>query len=524
MDAADLGVLEAAALIAARELSSSELTQACLARIHERDGAHTHAGDPDSVNAWVRVYEEAALTAAARADALLGESAPPTRLWGIPIGLKDLYAVGGTPLTASSRLLDDRPDSDCDVWARLAAHGMILLGHLHTHEFAVGGTTDQVGNPWALERSAGGSSGGSAAALAARMVPAATGTDTAGSLRIPSALCGTSTIKPTRGLVSLRGVVPLAESLDHAGPMARALEDCAPLLAAMAGPDLARPASALAAPAPAVLPARRGGLAPLAGVRLALSPRTAGADLDADVAEGFDAAVAQCRSLGAVLVEPPPPPLALDAGDDFLEVLYAELLVYHRRFDGRREDYRPSLREWVEQAEARTVSAEGYVAAQTRRRATTSELAHWLAEHRIAALLEPTVPCTAPLRGDGYERAGSDYALISLTHFWDWTGFPVVAIPAGVGTRSALPVGVSLIGAAGSDWDSARHRHPAASGPRRPRAATRGLTRPGGVRPAQGGPDPRWASLAPEWPAGGCEFPRWREARPGKSGDTFHTT
>ena len=453
VDAADLGVLEAAALIAARELSSSELTQACLARIHERDGAHTHAGDPDSLNAWVRVYEEAALTAAARADALLGESAPPTTLWGIPIGLKDLYAVGGTPLTASSRLLDDRPDRDCDVWARLAAHGMILLGHLHTHEFAVGGTTDQVGNPWALERSAGGSSGGSAAALAARMVPAATGTDTAGSLRIPSALCGTSTIKPTRGLVSLRGVVPLAESLDHAGPMARALEDCAPLLAAMAGPDLARPASALAAPAPAVLPARRGGLAPLAGVRLALSPRTAGADARRRRRRrlrrsGRAVPVARRRPGRAASA-----PLALDAGDDFLEVLYAELLVYHRRFDGRREDYRPSLREWVEQAEARTVSAEGYVAAQTRRRATTSELAHWLAEHRIAALLEPTVPCTAPLRGDGYERAGSDYALISLTHFWDWTGFPVVAIPAGVGTRSALPVGVSLIGAAGSDWD-----------------------------------------------------------------------
>ena len=215
--------------------------------------------------------------------------------------------------------------------------------------------------------------------------------------------------------------------------------------------DLARPASALATPAPrrpARPPPGRSGHA----VRLALSPRAAGADLDADVAEGFDAAIAQCRALGAVLVDPPPPELALAVGDDFLDVLYAELLVYHRRFDGRRERYRPSLREWVEQAEARKVSAEGYVAAQTRRRATTSELAHWLAEHRIAALLEPTVPCVAPLRGDGYDRAGSDYALISLTHFWDWTGFPVVAIPAGIGTRSALPVGVSLIGPAGSDW------------------------------------------------------------------------
>ena len=136
------------------------------------------------------------------------------------------------------------------MWRRLAAAGMVLLGHLHTHEFAAGGTTDQVGSPWARERSAGGSSGGSAAALAAHMVPAATGTDTAGSLRIPSACCGTSTIKPTRGRVSMAGVVPLSWSLDHAGPMARTLADCRLLLAAMAGPDRGRAESALHAPEP----------------------------------------------------------------------------------------------------------------------------------------------------------------------------------------------------------------------------------------------------------------------------------
>ena len=127
--------------------------------------------------------------------------------------------MAGKPLTASSRVADLAPDEDCVVWANLAARGMVLVGHLHTHEWAAGGSTDQVGNPWALDRTAGGSSGGSAAALAARMVPAATGSDTAGSLRIPSALCGTSTIKPTRGRVSLQGVIPLSESLDHAGPM-----------------------------------------------------------------------------------------------------------------------------------------------------------------------------------------------------------------------------------------------------------------------------------------------------------------
>ena len=206
---------------------------------------HSHEGDPASINAWVRVYEEDAVAAAARADELLAAGGELPRLLGVPLGLKDLYGVAGKPVTASSSLLADVPAEDCDVWRRLRAAGMVLLGHLHTHEFAAGGTTDQVGSPWDRARSAGGSSGGSAAALAARMVPAATGTDTAGSLRIPSACCGTSAIKPTRGRVSLAGVVPLSWSLDHAGPMARTLADCRLLLAAMAGPDRGRAESAL---------------------------------------------------------------------------------------------------------------------------------------------------------------------------------------------------------------------------------------------------------------------------------------
>ena len=211
-------------------------------------------------------------------------------LTGIPVGLKDLYGVAGKPVTASSSLLDDVPGEDCDVWKRLAAAGMVLLGHLHTHEFAAGGTTDQVGNPWDLERSPGGSSGGSGAALAACMVPAATGTDTAGSLRIPSACCGTSAIKPTSGRVSLAGVVPLSWSLDHAGPMARTLADCGLLLQAMAGPDRRLAETALHAALPDALP-ERAAARPLEGVRLAVSPRAASVELDADVAAGFELAL-----------------------------------------------------------------------------------------------------------------------------------------------------------------------------------------------------------------------------------------
>ena len=281
---------------------------------------------------------------------------------------------------------------------------MVLLGHLHTHEFAAGGTTDQVGNPWALERSAGGSSGGSAAALAAHMVPAATGTDTAGSLRIPSACCGTSSIKPTRGAVSLTGVVPLSWSLDHAGPMARSLADCRLLLAAMAGPSPG--ARRERSPGASAERAAKRPVAAARGVRLAVSPRLAGADLDADVAAGLELALDACRRLGAVLVEPPSPDVSRDVGEDFLDVLTTELLVYHRRFDGRRELYRPSLREWVEEGERRAVCGEAYVAAQLRRREQTAAWAAWLDEHRLAAVIEPTIPVVAPLRGDGYEHCG----------------------------------------------------------------------------------------------------------------------
>jgi aspartyl-tRNA(Asn)/glutamyl-tRNA(Gln) amidotransferase subunit A len=212
-DPADLGVLEAARELRARRLSAGELLDAVLARIAARNGGEpTFDGAPDAVNAWARIYpEEAAATARAADARLSGEGDDAPLLCGVPIGVKDLYAVAGLPVTASSRMLEGNvAEEDCVAWARLRAAGMVLVGHTHTHEFAFGGTTDQVGNPWALDRSAGGSSGGSAAALAARMVPATTGTDTAGSLRIPAAMCGISSIKPTHGRVPIAGIVPLA--------------------------------------------------------------------------------------------------------------------------------------------------------------------------------------------------------------------------------------------------------------------------------------------------------------------------
>jgi aspartyl-tRNA(Asn)/glutamyl-tRNA(Gln) amidotransferase subunit A len=431
-DAADLDVSEALTLLGGGSLSSLELVEACLHRIAERDGTHSHEGDPDSINAWVRVYEEDAIAAAKHADETPAGERPP--LHGVPVGLKDVYAVAGKPLTASSRAFEDVPERDSEVWASLKAAGMILLGHLHTHEFTVGGTTDQVGNPWALDRTAGGSSGGSAAALAAGMTPAATGTDTAGSLRIPSAMCGTSTIKPTSGTTSFRGALPLAPSFDHAGPMARTIGDCTVLLA-----PITRLRGA---------PSEDG----LRGKRLALSPRLSLVELDADVAAGLDSALAACRSLGAELVDVPAPAAELDVGGPYLSILFAELAAWHRRLADRRDLYRPALREWVEEGERQGTSAIDYWAAQIQRREDTDAWLDWFSDHSVDAVIEATVPVVAWERGDGYDHWGTDAELISLTSYWNWTGFPAASLPAGVGSVSGLPVGVSLIGPEASDW------------------------------------------------------------------------
>jgi aspartyl-tRNA(Asn)/glutamyl-tRNA(Gln) amidotransferase subunit A len=422
-------VAQLAALLAEGSVSARELLDAHLERIHA-DGEPSFDGRPDAVNPWVRLYEEDAIAAAERLDA------EPRRspLHGIPIGLKDLYAVAGKPLTASSRAVALAPDADSDVWARLKSAGAVLVGHLHTHECAAGGSTDQVGNPWALDRTPGGSSGGSAAALAAGMIPLATGTDTAGSLRIPSAISGTSTIKPTRGALPLRGVFPLSGSLDHPGPMARTLEDCAIALEVLAG--------------------GRGEGVSLRGARVAPSPRLELGEASAEVLDGFERALEACRARGAELVEPPVPTARLDLGSDFLDVLTSDMLGHHRRFGTDWSKLRTSTRELLEFGEQRAMSAAEYGDLQLQRTELSAAWVDWLAEHRIDAVIEPTVPMVAPKRGHGYDEffTAEAGAYIAFTHYWNWTGFPVAALPAALDPGSGLPVGVSLIGGPGAEW------------------------------------------------------------------------
>jgi aspartyl-tRNA(Asn)/glutamyl-tRNA(Gln) amidotransferase subunit A len=321
---------------------------------------------------------------------------------------------------------------------------MVLLGHTHTHEFATGGTTDQVGNPWALDLIAGGSSGGSAAALAARMTPATLGSDTCGSLRIPSAFCGTCAIKPTHGRIPLEGIVPLAPSLDHPGPMARTVADCAALLAAMAdGPAAVTPLLPPPAPMGAIPLAARAGERPLAGVTIALTDRPREAATVEEVQRGFEQAVEACERLGARIVQLPAP-WAPD-WDDLSWILMTEAWGCHQAHAERHDRYREQVAEFVEAARDFT-DAQAYLAAQMRRAHGTAAWEEWFAGNGVDAVLEPTLPILPFQRGPGYERghpAGPGDPLIALTALWDMTGMPVVSLPVSwsVGVSLAAPRG-----------------------------------------------------------------------------------
>ncbi len=234
-DLARLSISEAAALVRRKKVSPVELTNACLARIEQLD---------PSLNAFITVTSESALAQAREAEAEVMRGRLRGPLHGIPIGLKDLFDTAGVRTTAGSALFKDRvPTHDAEVVRRLKAAGAILLGKQNMHEFAYGGTSvvshfGAVHNPWELNYVAGGSSGGSAAAVAAEMCYGALGSDTGGSIRGPAACCSIVGLKPTYGLVSTRGVIPLSWSRDHVGPLTRTVADAALMLQAIAGYDV----------------------------------------------------------------------------------------------------------------------------------------------------------------------------------------------------------------------------------------------------------------------------------------------
>ncbi len=296
-------VAELARQLQAKAVSSVEVTQHLLARAeaHQGLGSFLHL-DPD------RALAQAKIADTQRSD---GHAAP---LLGVPMAHKDVFVTEGMPTTAGSKMLAGyQSPFTATVVRRLTEAGTVSLGKLNCDEFAMGSANENsaygvVKNPWDVTRVPGGSSGGSAAAVAARLVPAATGTDTGGSIRQPAAFCGITGIKPTYGLCSRYGMVAFASSLDQAGPMARSAEDCALLLSAMAGPDLDRDATSLDVPArdfTNTLNHPRAGATPdkpLSGLRVGLPEEFFGAGVSTDVNDAVQAALAQLTALGATLV------------------------------------------------------------------------------------------------------------------------------------------------------------------------------------------------------------------------------
>jgi len=456
MEIATATVTELGAALRARELSSEELTLSCLERI-----AHL---DPE-LNSFVTVASDTALAAARDADARLaaGDAGPLT---GIPIAHKDIFCTDGLPTTCGSRMLANFiAPYDATAVAKLRAAGTVLVGKTNMDEFAMGSSNETshfgpVHNPWDLAAVPGGSSGGSAAAVAAGLVPVATGTDTGGSIRQPAALCGITGLKPTYGRVSRYGMIAFASSLDQGGPLARSAADAALLLAVMAGHD-PRDSTSLDVPVPdyaATLDED------LNGLRIGLPREYFGDGVDPIVATAIDTALDELRRLGAETVDISLPNSHL-AVPTYYVIAPAECSANLSRFDGVRFGHRCDAPRDLEDLYKRSRS-EGF-GAEVKRRIMIGTYAlsagyydaYYLKAQQVRRLIRddfdrafkdvdviagPTAPTAAFDLGDKVDDPITMYLSDIFTIAANLAGVPALSLPAGfVGKR---PVGLQLIG------------------------------------------------------------------------------
>jgi aspartyl-tRNA(Asn)/glutamyl-tRNA(Gln) amidotransferase subunit A len=466
-DLHDLGVAQLAAKLAAREVSSVEATQHFLARIAKKTWAPSWPPTPTS-----------SLAQAKAADARLaaGERTP---LLGVPLAHKDVFVTRDFPTTAGSKMLENyRSPFDATVVRNLGLEGagMVTLGKLNCDEFAMGSGNDNsaykpVKNPWDLERIPGGSSGGSAAAVAARLVPAATGTDTGGSIRQPASLTGITGIKPTYGRCSRYGMVAFASSLDQAGPMARSALDCALLLSAMAGPDPDRDSTSLDLPvtdyATDLIASSQDSTraTTLKGLRIGLPKQFFGAGCAPDVLAAVRGALAEYEKLGATLVD-----VSLPLTELSIPVYYviapAEASSNLSRFDGVRYGHRAANYTDLNDMYKKSRS-EGFGDEATRRiMIGTYVLSHgyydayYLKAQKIRRLIAqdfqtaftqcdiiagPVSPTVAWKIGEKSDDPVANYLADIYTLSSSLAGLPGMSVPAGFGA-GGMPVGLQLIG------------------------------------------------------------------------------
>ncbi|MDO8905062.1 Asp-tRNA(Asn)/Glu-tRNA(Gln) amidotransferase subunit GatA [Hydrogenophaga sp.] len=461
-----LGVADLAAAIAEKKTSSVEVAEALLARAKQ----HDHLG------AFLAFNEEQTLAQAKAADARIaaGGRGP---LLGVPLAHKDIFVTRGFPSTAGSKMLAGyQSPFDATVVSKLAAAGAVTLGKLNCDEFAMGGSNENsaygvVRNPWDVERVPGGSSGGSAVAVAARLVPATTGTDTGGSIRQPASFCGITGIKPTYGRCSRYGMIAFASSLDQAGPMAHSAADCATLLSVMAGPDIDRDSTSLDHPAEDYTrllgQPREGATAaqPLKGLRIGLPKEFFGEGCAPDVIAAVRAALDQYEKLGATLVD-----ISLPRTELAIPVYYiiapAEASSNLSRFDGvkfghraaqyddltdmykksRSEGFGPEVQRRI--MIGTYVLSHGYydayyLKAQQIRRLIAQDFQNAFEQcDVIAGPVAPTVPWKI---GEKSDDPVANYLADIYTLPGSLAGLPGMSVPAGFG-EGGLPVGLQLIG------------------------------------------------------------------------------
>jgi aspartyl-tRNA(Asn)/glutamyl-tRNA(Gln) amidotransferase subunit A len=429
-----LTIAEAGRQISARQISPVELTRACLERIERID---------PSVHSFLLVTEERALADARSAEARIMREGPKGPLDGIPIGHKDICNTAGIRTTGHSRLLADNvPATDATVVARLAEAGTVMLGKLAAHEFAMGGHAfdlpwPQPNNPWDLECTTAGSSSGTAAAVAAGLILGGTGTETAGSICGPSALCGITGIKPTYGRASRAGILPLAFTLDHAGPMAWTAEDCAILLQAMAGHDRSDPASS-DRPVPEFI-AELG--RSVRGLRIGVVRHFFETDNLASPAtrKGIDDALAWFAAEGATVHEVKLSPLEVYNACTFV-ILMAEAYAIHEPWlKTSRNSYGEIFRDRA--SLGGLIRAVDYVQALRRRRDLCREVATAMAD--LDLLVSAAQAGEAPRIVDLTKWAFFERP--SLTSPGPLTGYPAMSVCTGFG-MGGLPVAIHLIG------------------------------------------------------------------------------